>query len=107
MSKKTEILVAGVVSAALFTGFTSYSYFSDKATAKAAAKQVVPTGVVSSLSQAPQQKVSVKSTATVATTVQKPTMLQTQVDAPPDSAQTAPAVPAPAPNKKTTKSKAS
>ena len=38
MSKKTDIIVVGVLSAALFTGFTAYSYSADKAKAKAQAK---------------------------------------------------------------------
>ena len=62
MSKKTEILVAGVLSAALFTGFTSYSYYADKAAAKAAAKQSAP--VVAAAAPAQPDKSTMRSKAT-------------------------------------------
>ena len=54
MSKKTDIIVVGVLSAALFTGFTAYSYSADKAKAKAQAK--TPVAVAASISGVPATK---------------------------------------------------
>ena len=79
MSKKTDIIVVGVLSAALFTGFTAYSYSADKAQAKAQAK--TPVSVAASIK------------------------VQTPADTQPDIAQPAPD--ATVPKKKTTKTKAS
>ena len=79
MSKKTDIIVVGVLSAALFTGFTAYSYSADKAKAKAQAK--TPVAVAASIK------------------------VQAPADTQPDIAQ--PATDATVTKKKTTKSKAS
>ena len=79
MSKKTDIIVVGVLSAALFTGFTAYSYSADKAKAKAQAK--TPVAVAASIK------------------------VQTSVDTQPDVAQPVPD--ATVTNKKPTKTKAS
>ena len=97
MSKKSDMIVVGVVSAALFTGFTSYSYFADKATAKANFKQAPLVAVVAGVTQekAQQTVATVKPAA--------PTPKPTTVQAPTDQPQTPP----PAPNKKNTRSKAS
>ena len=79
MSKKTDIIVVGVLSAALFTGFTAYSYSADKAKAKVQAK--TPVSVAASIK------------------------VQTPADTQPDIAQPAPD--ATVTKKKTTKTKAS
>ena len=79
MSKKTDIIVVGVLSAALFTGFTAYSYSADKTKAKAQAK--------------------------TQTAVAASTKVQTPADSQPDVVQPAPD--ATVTKKKTTKTKAS
>ena len=79
MSKKTDIIVVGVLSAALFTGFTAYSYSADKAKATAQAK--TPIAVTASIK------------------------VQAPADTQPDIAQPAPD--ATVSKKKTTKTKAS
>lgn len=86
MSKKSDIIVVGVLSAALFTGFTAYSYTADKAKAKEQAK--APVAVVA-----------------VTPNYSKPSTVQAPADAQPDVAQPAPD--ATVTKKKTTKSKAS
>ncbi len=86
MSKKSDIIVVGVLSAALFTGFTAYSYSADKVKAKAQAKAaVVVTAVVPDNS--------------------KSSAVQTPADTKPDVAQPGPD--STVTKKKTTKSKAS
>ena len=98
MSKKTDIIVVGVLSAALFTGFTAYSYSADKAKAKAQAKTPVAVATVfPNTSQQPQNQVTAVNS--------KSSAVQTPADTQPDIAQPAPD--ATVTNKKTTKSKAS
>ena len=86
MSKKSDVIVVGVLSAALFTGFTAYSYSADKAKAKVQAKSPVAVAAVTS-------------------NYSKPSTVQAPADTQPDVSQPAPD--ATVTKKKTTKSKAS
>ena len=98
MSKKTDIIVVGVLSAALFTGFTAYSYSADKAKAKAQAKTPVAVAAVfPNASQQPQNQVTAVNS--------KSSAVQTPADTQPDATQPAPDTTAT--KKKTTKTKAS
>ena len=98
MSKKTDIIVVGVLSAALFTGFTAYSYSADKAKAKAQAKTPVAVAAVAA-------NTSMQPLKSVTTVISKASAVQAPADTQPDIAQPAPD--ATVTKKKTTKSKAS
>jgi len=98
MSKKTDIIVVGVLSAALFTGFTAYSYSADKAKTKAQAK--LPAQFTTSVQNASAQPVKLAPTGGITASA-----VQTPADTQPDVTQ--PASDATVTKKKTTKSKAS
>ena len=98
MSKKTDIIVVGVLSAALFTGFTAYSYSADKAKAKTQAKTQVAVAAVS-------PDTSVQSNNSAASVTSGSQKVQAPADTQPDTTQPTPD--ATVTKKKTTKSKAS
>lgn len=98
MSKKTDIIVVGVLSAALFTGFTAYSYSVDKAKAKAQAK--LPAQVTTGVQNVSAQPLKLTPTGGITASA-----VQTPADTQPDIAQPAPD--ATVTKKKTTKTKAS
>jgi hypothetical protein len=98
MSKKTDIIVVGVLSAALFTGFTAYSYSVDKAKVKAQAK--TPVAVAAVAANTSMQPLN--ATNTVNSNSSK---VQAPADTQPDVTQPAPDTTVT--KKKTTKSKAS
>jgi type II secretory pathway pseudopilin PulG len=98
MSKKTDIIVVGVLSAALFTGFTAYSYSVDKAKSKAQAK--LPAQVTTGVQNASAQPVKLALTGGITASA-----VQTPADTQPDVTQPAPDTTVT--KKKTTKSKAS
>jgi len=98
MSKKTDIIIVGVLSAALFTGFTAYSYSVDKTKTKVQAKLPAQVTTVA-------QNVSPQPVKLTPTSGANPSTVQTPADTQPDVAPPTPDVTVT--KKKTTKSKAS